>query len=162
MEKPSGDAIIFHKCSKNYDHMVYCSWIIARDRCNCYFYFGLFFALLNENFEKMTKKSGDIIILQKCAENCDNMLYYSWDMVCDGYNCYFSFWAIFCPFTPQQPKKSKFQKKKKKRKKKNAWRYHYFAHVYQKLWLGDVRLLRNGARPTDEWTDGRTNGKSDT
>ena len=121
-------------------------------------------------------------------------------------NCYFSFWAIFCPFTPvttwkmkiskkrkryleissfytcapkimiicynvpeiwcvtdvivifqfglffvllplQQPKNWKFHKNEKK-----PWRYHHFTHVYQKLWLDDVRFLRNGAR----WTDGRT------
>ena len=27
------------------------------------------------------------------------MLYCSWDAVCDGCNCYFSFWAILFPFT---------------------------------------------------------------
>ena len=25
------------KCPKNYNHMLYCSWDMARDRCNCYF-----------------------------------------------------------------------------------------------------------------------------
>ena len=64
------------------------------------FHFGLFFALLppnslkNENFEKMKKKPGDIIILHKSTKNHDLMLYCSWDMVQDGCNCYFSFWAI--------------------------------------------------------------------
>ena len=28
------------------------------------------------------------------------MLYWSWDMARDRCNCYFSFWATFCPFTP--------------------------------------------------------------
>ena len=49
------------------------------------------------------------------------MLYCSWDMVHKGYNCCFSFWAIFCPFTPPPSppppltaQKSKFQKNKKK------------------------------------------------
>ena len=41
----------------------------------------------------------------------------------DGYNLYFSFWAMFCTFTsPNDPKKpnSKFKiQKKKKKKKKN-------------------------------------------
>ena len=59
----------------------------------------------NQNFEKMKKKKkkkmpGEIIILNKCTKNHDHMLYCSWDMVCDGSNCYFSFWTIFCPFTP--------------------------------------------------------------
>ena len=53
----------------------------------------------NQNFEKLKQKTpGDIIILHKCSKNHDHMLYCSLDMVCDGCNCYFSFWAIFCPF----------------------------------------------------------------
>ena len=59
-------------------------------------------------------KCGDSIILHKCTTNHDHMLYSSWDMAHDGCNCYFSFWAIFCPFTSHQPKKWKFQKKWKK------------------------------------------------
>ena len=30
----------------------------------------------NENFEKMKKKPGDIIILHKCTKNHDHMLYF--------------------------------------------------------------------------------------
>ena len=83
-------------------------------------------------------------------------------MVCDGCNCYFSFWAIFCPFTTLIAQKIKISKKKtittiktqnkkttnKQTNKKDTWRYH-FTHVYQKLWLDDVRFLRYGARQTD-------------
>ena len=36
MEKKAGD-IILHKWTKNHDHMLYCSWDIVRDGCNCYF-----------------------------------------------------------------------------------------------------------------------------
>ena len=39
------------------------------------------------------------------------MMYSSWDMVCDRCNCYFSFWAIFCPFTPLTAQKIKTLKK---------------------------------------------------
>ena len=53
----------------------------------------------NQNLEKLKKASGDIIILHKCTKNHDHMLYCSLDMVRDRFNCYFSFWAIFCPFT---------------------------------------------------------------
>ena len=41
--KKTGDTIIFHKCTKNYDQMLYCSWDMAHDRCNCYFSFGVIF-----------------------------------------------------------------------------------------------------------------------
>ena len=35
--------IILHKCNKNHDHMLYCSWDMALDGCNCYFsYWAIF------------------------------------------------------------------------------------------------------------------------
>ena len=40
----------------------------------------------------------------------DHMLYCSWDMVCDEYNCYFKFLVVFCPNSP----KKTFQKNEKK------------------------------------------------
>ena len=58
--------------------------------------------------------------------------YCSWDMVCDRYNCSFSFWAIFCPFNPLTAWKMRISKKWKK---KNIWRYHHFTQVYQKSWV---------------------------
>ena len=53
------------------------------------FHFGLFFALIppnspkNQNFEKMRKPPGDIIILHYVYQNYDQMMYLSWDMVRD-------------------------------------------------------------------------------
>ena len=49
-------------------------------------------------------------------KNHDHMLCCSWDMVCDGCNCYFSFLAIFCSFTPLKAQKIKISKKWKKKK----------------------------------------------
>ena len=108
------------------------------------FHFGLFFALLhlnspkNQNFKKIRKMPGDIIILHNCTKNDDHMLFYplppsnspiskKWknhleissgipkiiidrDMVCDRRNCDFSFWAHFCPFTPLTAQKTKISK----------------------------------------------------
>ena len=54
----------------------------------------------SENIKKMKNAPGDIIIFHKCIKNHNCMLYCSWDMARDGYNCCFSFWAIFCHFTP--------------------------------------------------------------
>ena len=68
----------------------------------------------NQNFEKMKKRPGDIIILHKCTKNHDHMLYCSWNMVCDRCNCHFSFWAIFCPFIPLTAQKIKILKTWKK------------------------------------------------
>ena len=75
------------------------------------------------------KQPGDIIILHKCTKNYDHMMYDSSDMVHARYNCYFSFWAIFCTFTPLKAQKIKISEKKEK----NTWKYNQFTKVYQKL-----------------------------
>ena len=57
----------------------------------------------------MKKTPGDII-LHKCTKNHDHMLYCSWYMAYDRCNCYFSFWATFCPFNPLTAQKIKISK----------------------------------------------------
>ena len=47
------------------------------------------------------------------------------------------------PLQKQKKKKSKFWKSAK-----NCWRYHHFAHVHQKSWSYDAKLLRYGVRQT--------------
>ena len=78
-------------------------WHIT-DPCNYFSLWACFCLYLpyspkNQNSKKMKNRPGDIIILHKCSKNHDHMLYCSWGMVHDRCNCYFSFWAIFCPFT---------------------------------------------------------------
>ena len=65
-------------------------------------------------FKKKWKKMPGDIILHKCTKNHDHMLYFSWDMVCDRWNCYFSFWAIFCPLISLTAQKMNILKKWKK------------------------------------------------
>ena len=69
-------------------------------------------------------------------------------MACDRCN-YFSFWTIFCFFTHLTAQKIK----KFSKKWKNAWRYHHFTYVYQKLWSNDVQFLRHGVQQMDRQTD---------
>ena len=69
-----------------------------------------------KKIKKMKENYSYITTLHKLTKNHDHGLYCSSDMVCDGCNCYFSFWAIFCPFTPpNSPKKFHFKKFKKKK-----------------------------------------------
>ena len=111
----------------------------------------------NQNPNKMKKTPRDIIILHRCTKNHCHMLYCSWDIVCDGCNCYFSFWAIFWPFTSLTAWKKKISKKMKKQKQKKqkkkteknttasttiTWRYHHFTQVYQKSWSYSTLFLR--------------------
>ena len=42
-KKTHRDIITLHKCTKNYDHMLYCSLDIAHNRFNCYFSFWAIF-----------------------------------------------------------------------------------------------------------------------
>ena len=94
----------------------------------------------SEKFKKMKKVPGDITILHKCIKHYD-MLYCFCDMVHDRCNCYFSFWAIFCPFTPLTAPKMKISEKWKK-----AWRYHHFTQLYQKSWSYAILFLTYGVR----------------
>ena len=70
IKKTPGGIIILHKCTKNCDHMQYCSEMWCLTDVIVLFHFGLFFALLppnslkNQIFEKLKKTPGDIIILQ--------------------------------------------------------------------------------------------------
>ena len=59
MKRLSRDIIILHKCTKNHDHMLYCSWDMVHDRCNCYFSFWTIFCpftLLTARKMKISKK----------------------------------------------------------------------------------------------------------
>ena len=124
MKKTPGNNIILHKCTKNHNHKLYCSWDMICDGCNCYFSFWVIFCLFTPiTAQKLKiskkwppppkKKPRDVIILHECTKNYNHMLYCSWDMARDGCNCCFSFWAIFCPFTHLTAQKSKFQKMEK-------------------------------------------------
>ena len=102
-------------------YMLYCSWDMGCDRCN-YFSFWAIFCPFNPltvpkmKIKKNEKKiPGNIITLHKCNKNHDHMLYSSWYMVHNGYNYYFSFWAIFALLPTLTAKKIKIFKKWKKK-----------------------------------------------
>ena len=83
-------------------------------------HFVLFFALLpsnkmkNQNFEKLKKTPGDIIILHMSTINENYMMCGSWDMECDR-QIFFSFWTIFWLFyTPIITQRIKILKNWKK------------------------------------------------
>ena len=91
MKKKVWRFILLQKCTKNHDHMLYCSWDTACDECNCYFSFWTTFCPFTPltaqkwKFQKNKKMPGDAIILHKCTKNhksCDTLFlrYGAWQM----------------------------------------------------------------------------------
>ena len=148
MKKTPGDIIILHKCTKNHDHRLYCSWDMAQDGCNWYFSFWAIFC----SFTSLTTRK--MKISKKCMEMSSfNTTVPKIIIICftvpeiwrmTGVIVIFHFGLCFSILPPYQLKKQKFQKNEK-----NTWRYHHSTHVYQKLWLDDVWFLRYGAWQMD-------------
>ena len=118
MKKVPGDIIILHLRTTNNNDMMMVSEIWSATEF--FSHFGLFFALLtflhllppmlpnnleNQNFEKMKKMPGDIIILHMCTINENHLMYGSSDVKPERQN-FLSFWTIFCPFTPLTTQKN--------------------------------------------------------
>ena len=79
---------------QNLDDMIYSSWDIEQKRLKK----TALKKIKNQNFEKIKKTVGDIIILHTCTKNHDHMMHGSWDTELDRQN-FLSLWTIFCPFT---------------------------------------------------------------
>ena len=106
--------------TKNHDHMLYCSWDMVHDRCNC-FHFGLFFCPFTpqqpekSKFWKNEKNPGYIIILYMCTLNDNHMMYGFWDMKHGVWQTeFFVILNHFLPFyLPKNLKNQNFEKLKK-------------------------------------------------
>ena len=121
-------------------------WSVT-DRIFCHF--GLSFAFLplpppnnlkNQNFEKLKKAPGDII-LHLCTINNNHMMYGSWDMKCDGQN-FLSFGTVSCHFNPDNLKNQNFEKLKK------SLEMLSFYSVYHNWQSNDVLFLRYWTQQT--------------
>ena len=125
-KKATRDITILYMCTINYNHMVYVSWDLEHDGLN-FLSFCHFTSLTTQKIKilrKMKKKNNNnnnnnqISSFYKSVPKtmiiCF-MLYWFWDVACDGCNFYFWFLAIFCHFTPLRTQKIKiFNKMKKK------------------------------------------------
>ena len=88
----------------------------------------------NQNFDKMKKASGDVIILKLCNKKQNHMMYGSRDIQCKG-KSFFSFWAIFAFDPPNNPKNQNFEILALS-----------FSHEYHQWKSYDVWFLRYGAQ----------------
>ena len=75
--------------------------------------------------------------------------------VCDKCNCYFFFWAIFCPFTSLTAQKMKISKKWKKLLEISSLYMCVPKIMIRWCTVPEIWCVMN------EWTDGRTDGKSE-
>ena len=71
LKKIPGDIIILQWCTKNHDHMLYCSWDMAHNRCNCYFSFWTIFC----PFTPLTTQK--IKILKKWKKHLEILSFYT-------------------------------------------------------------------------------------
>ena len=117
LKKIPGDIIILHICNINDNHMMYGyrdtehnrEFIVILD------HFLPFYPPnkpKNQNFEKMKKLSGDIIILHRHTINYNHMMYGSWDMEYDRQ--FFVILDRFLSFYPPTSPKINILKKWKK------------------------------------------------
>ena len=120
MKKFAGYIIILHKCTKNYNHMVYSSWDTEWDRQNFLSFWAIFCPFTTPNnpkkskfWKKNQKMPGYIILLYIHVYN----KWRSYDIWLLKYNMWQTNFCHFRPYfalsAPWQPKKSKFQNQKK-------------------------------------------------
>ena len=151
--KKNSDLINLYQCTENHDYMLYCSWNMVCDWCNCHFSFRAAFC----PFTPLTAQKIRITIKWKkypeissfCTSVPKIMIICStvpeiWHVT--HVIVIFLLGLFFTPFTPFTAQKIK---NSKKNEKENFWRYHHFTYVYHKLWLDDVRFLEYGAQRTD-------------
>ena len=147
MKKNPENIIILHMSTINKYHMMYDSWDMECHRQNFFLFWTIFGPFTpptplhnskNQNFEKMERTSGDIMILHKCTINDNYMIYGSWDINCNS-QIFFVILGHFLHFyLPKSPKTQNFKKWKK------PWRYHNFTLVQQKSWLYAILFLIYG------------------
>ena len=135
------------------------------DKVFCHF--GPFFALFlprpsnseNQNFEKLKKTPGDIIILHMYTIIDNHVMYGSWNMECDGHFV-LSFWTIFCPFNPSPLTTQKLKiKKKMKKAPGDITILHICIKYYDHMMHDSWDMVCDGRM--DRRMDGGRDGKSD-
>ena len=134
--------------------IIWCRVPEIRSERQTFCHFAPFFALLSpndpkkQNFKKMKKTPGDIILLHMCTINEDHMIYGSWNIRHNRQN-FLSFWAIFALSPPPQTPPQRHRKSRFWTIEKNIWRCYHFVQVDHKWQSYDVWFLRYGAWQTE-------------
>ena len=119
MKKTPGDIIILHKCTKNHDHMLYCSWDMVHDRCNCYFSFWTIFCPftpLTARKMKISKKWKQCLETSSFYTSVPKIMiicYTVTEIWCVTDVIIFHFGPFFALLPPNSPTNENFKKMKK-------------------------------------------------
>ena len=79
-KKLPGDIIILHKCTKNHDYMLYCSWDTMRDGCNSYYLFWAINCFFNNPKSQNLKKEKKLLEISSFY-TCIPKIMITWCMV---------------------------------------------------------------------------------
>ena len=162
IKKTLWDIIILHKCTKNHDYMLYCSWDMTCHRCPCCFSFWAIFCpftLLTAQKMKISKQWKKKMwryhhfthVYQKSWLYAVLFLRYGiWRM-----QLLFFILGYFLPFYPLTDQKMKIPKK---------WNKHpemsWFYTCLPKIVIRWCTVLEIQCA-TEGWMDGQADGKSD-
>ena len=125
-KKTPADIILLHTCTIDQDHMMYGSWDMKCNRQEflsswaifCHFTSPLHSLIAWKKKISKTKKPLEISSFYTSVAKITIICYTVPEIWCMtdvyNYNCYFSFWATFCPFAPLTARKMKISKKWKK------------------------------------------------
>ena len=106
---------------------------------------------INQNFEKMKKMPGDIIILHLCTTNDNHVMYGSWYMEHGRIFCRFGYFLAFK--TTNRPKNQNFEKWKKRQ---GISSFYTCAAEIMITWCTVPEIWCTTDGRTDRRTDGRT------
>ena len=138
MEKNTWRYYHFTTCTVNDNHMMYGSWDMECDRQNFLSFWTIFwpfnpYPLTTQKFKILIKwkKHLEVSSFYKSVPK-SIIICYTVPVIRRMTDVIFisHFGLFFALLSPLRAQKIKIKKKNEK----NAWRYHHFRHVYQKLW----------------------------
>ena len=101
MKKMPGEIIILHKCTKNHDHMLHCSWDMVSDRCNYFSFWAIFCPFTQKiKIKKKWKKSLEISSLYASVPKIMTICYLVPEIWCVTDVIVIFHFGYFLPFYP--------------------------------------------------------------
>ena len=105
-----GDIIILHKCTKNHDRRLYCSWDIVQGRENYFSFWAIFCPFTSQKWKKHLEVSSLYTVYHKWQSY--DIWFLRYEVQQTEFFCHLG--PFFLPFySPNSPKNEHFKKMKK-------------------------------------------------